>query len=371
MADVLILGYYGFGNVGDEAVLAALVDLLRRVRPDLRLAVLTADPAGTAAALPVTPVDRWRPAAVLGALRRSDLLLAGGGSLLQDATSLRSLLYYASLILTARACGKKVALFSNGLGPLRTAPGRALALAALRSAHYISLRDTLSLARLDAMAPRLATRAEVVPDPAFSLEPAPAAAADALSLLAAAGADPHRPFLAVCLRPWTRPPATAADLVPLLAAALDRVAEETEYGVLFLPLHRGSDAPLSRAVAAAMRRPAFVLDPAPPPRSLMAVLGQARAVVAMRLHAAILAAAQGVPSLGLAYDPKVEGVLGDLALPALAPAELTGETMADALLDLFRRRDELAARLTPTVAAYRRRAAAAAADLLRRLLPPP
>lgn len=369
MANVLILGYYGFGNAGDEAVLAALVALLGRARPDVRLSVLTADPVGTAAALPVTAVDRWQPGAVLGALRRSDLLLAGGGSLLQDATSLRSLLYYASLILTARALGKKVALFSNGLGPLRTALGRTLALAALRSAHHVSLRDTLSLARLDAMAPRLAARAEVVPDPAFALETEPAADDETRSLLTAAGADPDRPFLAVCPRPWTRLEGTAADLPSLLAAALDRVAAETGHAVLFLPLHRRADATLSRAVSAAMRHPAPILDATLPPRLLMTLLGRARCALAMRLHAAILAAARGVPSLGLAYDPKVEGVLGDLALPALAPAELTEDTLATATLDLLRHREDLAARLTSAVAAYRRRAAAAASDLLHRLLP--
>lgn len=368
MPRVLVLGYYGFGNVGDEAILAALVGLLRRARPEAAISVLTADPRGTEARLPVSGVYRWHPPSVLRALARCDLLLTGGGSLLQDATSLRSLLYYASLILTARAMGKKVALFANGLGPLGTAAGRALALAALRSAHHVSLRDSLSLARLAALDARLAAGAARVPDPAFSLAPAPAEEAGAI--LATAGLDPARPFLAVCPRPWSPAALATGDLVSLLARSLDRVASEAGLPILFLPMHRGEDATLARAVSAAMGQPAPVLELDLPPERFMAVLGQARAVVAMRLHAAILAAAQAVPSLGLAYDPKVEGVLGDLALPALAPAELTETALVAAALDLLRQRDALAARIASVVEGHRRQALDATADLLNRLLPP-
>ncbi len=98
MSRVLLSGYYGFGNLGDEALLEVIVDRMRRRFPSAQLEVLSATPQMTAANHRVESTPRWDWRAIRAAIARADVVLSGGGGLLQDATSLRSLLYYAAIL---------------------------------------------------------------------------------------------------------------------------------------------------------------------------------------------------------------------------------------------------------------------------------
>ncbi|MGB9860036.1 MAG: polysaccharide pyruvyl transferase family protein, partial [Moorellaceae bacterium] len=102
MVQVLFSGYYGFGNAGDEAILYSMVQTFRALAPEVEIAVLSHDPAATEKWLSVKAVNRWRPGEVVQAIRRADLFISGGGSLLQDVTGPRSLLYYLGVLETAR-----------------------------------------------------------------------------------------------------------------------------------------------------------------------------------------------------------------------------------------------------------------------------
>ena len=104
MSRILISGYYGFGNAGDEAVLAAILASLRRQVPEAQCDVLSIDPKTTTRLHGIPAYHRARPREVLTALRRCDLFVSGGGSLLQDVTSLNSLLFYLAQIRLARLC---------------------------------------------------------------------------------------------------------------------------------------------------------------------------------------------------------------------------------------------------------------------------
>src|SRR5262245_29656484 len=121
---LLFSGYYGFGNAGDEAVLQASVGLLRARRPEVAVGAVSADPVGTAEAYGIRAWHRMRPREVVAALRATELLLSGGGSLLQDRTSLRSLLYYLGILQLALAMKRRVMIFAQGIGPLRRPAAR-------------------------------------------------------------------------------------------------------------------------------------------------------------------------------------------------------------------------------------------------------
>lgn len=344
MSRAVILGYYGFANTGDEALLEAIVESLRRRCPGLGITVLTAVEPLSVEAPGLAAVNRWHPLHVVRAIRRADLLIAGGGSLLQDATSLRSLAYYVGIIILARLLDKRVMLYANGLGPLRTDPGRWLARQALEAADVITLRDRKSLAELGALFPDLAGKARLTADPVLLLRPEREDLAD--PLLADAGLPHGKPFIAACVRPW---PGVAYEAP--LAAALDRVAQRHGMATVFLPMQVSNDAEASRRVMAHMRSEAYLLNEPVQPRVFMGLLARAQAVAAMRLHAAILAAALHLPALGIAYDPKVEGVVTDLGLPILGqPGELTAERLAEGLGELILRREELGKALRNRVA---------------------
>ena len=101
MYKILISGYYGFDNIGDESILNAVIKSIRARLPDCALTVLSHDPAGTRKKYGVEAVDRMAPLESLRAVRRCDMLISGGGSLLQDVTSSKSLRYYLAIIRLA------------------------------------------------------------------------------------------------------------------------------------------------------------------------------------------------------------------------------------------------------------------------------
>ncbi|MCL6521624.1 MAG: polysaccharide pyruvyl transferase CsaB [Firmicutes bacterium] len=343
MSRVVVAGYYGFGNTGDEALLTAMVDALRAELPGVDLVVLSAHPEATRQALGVEAVDRWSLPAVRRALAGADLFISGGGSLLQDATSFRSLLYYAGLILWAHRLGRPVMIYANGIGPLRTRLARRLAREALAAATRVTVRDSGSLHLLHQLAPEVAARAELTSDPAVALEPLEPAPARALRSELGLGGGPLALF---CVRPW-RPSPRSEEAV---ARTADHLAEQG-LEVAFVPMQLPGDLAAARSIAARCRRPVRLVERLLPPRAFASLVGQADLLVAMRLHALILAFARRVPSVGLAYDPKVEGFLRDVRLPTLGPWEaLEAEPLIAAVDTLLDRREETVAALEERLA---------------------
>ena len=52
MSNIVISGYYGFGNAGDEAMLAAMIEALSDLDPHLNIIVLSGNPEDTRRRLP-------------------------------------------------------------------------------------------------------------------------------------------------------------------------------------------------------------------------------------------------------------------------------------------------------------------------------
>lgn len=171
MAKLLLSGYYGFGNLGDEAILASTVEAVGRRAPEVGVAVLSANPGETSASHGIQAFNRMSPKGVTSAIRMSDLVVFGGGSLLQDSTSFRSLSYYIAFIYLVKALGKPLVVYANGIGPLRSKVGRRLTGAALRTAKEITLRDPESESVLRDLGVGVDTRVTVTADPAFLLTP--------------------------------------------------------------------------------------------------------------------------------------------------------------------------------------------------------
>lgn len=297
---IAISGYYGFGNAGDEAVLSATLAELRRRMPDAEIVVLSADRDATRDAHDVRAASRWPPGALRRTIAATDLLLSGGGSLLQDATSARSLMYYLLTLHCARAAGVPYVIHAQGLGPLGGWWARRAAAYSLARAAAVTLRDEASaqLARELGVPDQLVT---VAADPAFLLEPAAQAEADAL--LAEAGADSAGPLLGMVVREWRG----ARDLLPGLARVGRLAAEQWGAQVVVLPFSPVADAEVSHELAALLPDAALI-EADLHPRVLMAAIGRLSALVAMRLHALVFAAAQAVPAVGISYDPKVEAL---------------------------------------------------------------
>ena len=306
---VVMSGYYGFANAGDDAILDAIQQAIREASDDIGVTVLSNDPELTRKQYGMDAIPRFRMWKVFSALLRSDALLSGGGSLLQDTTSTRSLFYYLSVIRCAQWLGKPVMLYANGIGPVRRPGNRRRVKRVVERATLVTLRDHSSARELADMG---VTRPDlyVTADPVFHLSPAPSERG--LELCRTAGLPEDRPFVAVSVRDWP----DTGHFPRELAALCDHLHRTYGLEVLFLLMQPARDRATAQLVRRAMTEPSYILDTVCTPRELMAVLGRARLCLAMRLHTLIFAGRMAVPSLGLIYDPKVESYLQELDLPA-------------------------------------------------------
>jgi polysaccharide pyruvyl transferase CsaB len=334
----LLSGYYGFGNLGDEALLQVIAERLRARWPGCTIDVLSGDPAATAAAYGVEATPRMDVGRVREAIERADVVLSGGGGLLQNVTSLRSLLYYSGVIKGAVAAGKPTMVFAQSVGPLDFW-GRAVVRTFCKGLTGATVRDERSRALLGSLVPGVPV--ERTADPVFLFEPG----GEPLDLASEGLAESDAPLVVVSVRKWQGSDATAH----ALANAVDRLAAMHGARVAFLPLGGPADAEVSTTI---IRRCAStpVLLPDYPLNQAAQVIGRASLVIGMRLHALIIAARLGVPFLALPYDPKVGALLEDLRYPA-RPLFVPGEPapppseIAARIDDAWERRAELAAHL--------------------------
>ena len=138
---ILLSGYYGFDNAGDDAVLFAIVQALREMVKDGKITVLSNQPEKTAKEFGVNAVNRWGKKEIFRAVRNCDVLISGGGSLLQDVTSKNGILYYLGIIKLAQMLGKKVMVYAQGIGPIREPRNRKLTAKILNKVQAITVRD--------------------------------------------------------------------------------------------------------------------------------------------------------------------------------------------------------------------------------------
>ncbi len=333
---VVMSGYYGFGNAGDDAILESIQQAIRTASDDVSVTVLSNDPELTKKQYGLEAIPRFQVLRVFSALRRGDVLLSGGGSLLQDTTSTRSLLYYLSVIRCAQWLRKPVMLYANGIGPVRKPANRRRVKRVVERAALVTLRDHSSARELVEMG--VTRPVQVTADPVFHL--APAGREKSLSLLAGAGIGEETPFVAVSVREW---PNTEKFWMEL-ARLCDHLRRAYGLEILFLLMQRSRDQAATARVRSLMEEPSHELDIPTTPRELMGVLGQARLCLAMRLHTLIFAARMAVPAMGLVYDPKVASYLEELDLPA------AGDVVSFDAEEAIRRADDLMARYDAVLA---------------------
>ncbi len=343
---VLLSGYYGFGNLGDEALLDVIVTQIRARFPGTTIDVLSATPPETAARLDVEATPRWDMRAVRDAIARADLVLSGGGGLLQNATSLRSVLYYAGIIRRAVKAGRKTMVFAQSIGPLDMF-GKFVVREGCKGLNRATVRDARSRELLASLLPGV--NVEQTADPVFLYD----AAEEEVDLTAEGLGPDSRPYAIVSVR---KVPGFSEG-VATIARAVDRLYERHGIRSAFLPLGGVQDAEVSTLVIRKATSQPVLLPECPLPRAA-AILRRAHVVIGMRLHALIFAARYDVPFLAIPYDPKVQSLCDDLAypLPPLwTPGKMPPEPeIAVALVDrLVTERDAVSAHLQEHAATVR------------------
>ncbi len=352
MSRIVISGYYGFQNLGDEAVLAATIDALRRLSPTLEIAVLTETPQDTSRAYGVDGISRRRLPEIVRALAGCDLFLCGGGSLFQDVTSWRSPWYYLGVLALARRFARRSSVYAQGIGPLRGRLVRRVTAYLLDGVPLITVRDSASqavLAQMGVRRPRIVLSA----DPSLLLTPENSPAVGRERARWSGNA-----FFGLAVRSWGERGGT----LDVVAAAARSVAGRLGVRWICLPMHLPRDLSIADAVAARIGSAATVVRAHLSPREMLALIGTLDLLVGMRLHALLFAAAQGVPIVPIAYDPKVAALADDLGDPApLDVSRLGVDDLVRAIETVAADRPARRARLGAAVARLRERAALAPA----------
>ena len=316
MALIALSGYYGFHNIGDEAILEAVVNALRHHRPDVKMVVFSADPRHTRRAYGVEAVSRTNLPAIIRVLRKADLLISGGGGLLQDATGPRSIPYYLGIIRLAMLLQTKVAVYAQGLGPLRSGRSRFWVKKVLSGVDWLSVRDHAS-ARLLA---ELGVKRDitVTADPVFFLDPEPRKEVETYWKAYGIKRPGKELLVGLALRPYPGETLFDRKLLEIVSDGCRFLEKEYNARLIFLPYHLKKDLPLARDLASRSSTGGIVIEESLSSRDILRVMGGLDLLIGMRLHSLIFASICGVPFIALPYDPKVNAFLQYVEKPGLS-----------------------------------------------------
>ncbi len=294
MKRILISGYYGFGNSGDDALLLSIISEFKKKGMGDLITVLSANPEETKRIYGVRAINRINPFSVLFSIIGCRMFISGGGTLLQDGTSTKSLLYYIYLIKLALLFRKKVMLYANGIGPVRKEKNVKMCKSVLNKVHVITLRDKKSLDLLSEWG-IVKPEIKLTADPVFLV----GSEGDVSDITANIEGD----FICVSVR---RASDADNDFSKKVSAVLDRLRKKHGVKAVLLPL-QATDKEICDEIA--HRIDAICVKRRLSPGEIMSLVSKSRICIGMRLHMLIYAAAMAVPIVGIVYDPKVSGFM--------------------------------------------------------------
>ncbi|HJV44417.1 MAG TPA: polysaccharide pyruvyl transferase CsaB [Bacillota bacterium] len=331
---IMMSGYFGFDNAGDEAICSAIIQTLRGMDPSLEFVVLSGNPEKTREKYQVEAIPRMDLKQIYRQLKKVDLFISGGGSLLQDKTGNLTIPYYLTMIHMARMLKVPVAIFAQGIGPVDRPFFKRWIGRLFKKLDYVSVRDQDSKQLLINWNVPPGKIDEVV-DPVFLLPSE--GKQKGLELLAAEGITVGKPPILFSVRRWKE----GTGDFQILAELGDWLIEQGEE-VLFLPFHYPDDLEASIEVISLMKKSAQLLQRNYHPSELMDIVSSGKAMVGMRLHALIFAAARNIPCIGISYDPKIDSFLQQLGLqPAGFSGKLSILTMQDAVSNALEQKHEM------------------------------
>ena len=330
MSNIVISGYYGFGNAGDEAMLCAIIDAIRDVEGDAHITVISGNPQETSRKHNIKAVGTFAAFGIFKALSNADLVISGGGSLLQDATSIRNTYYYLSIMGLAKLLGKPVMLYSQGIGPLyRNSTKRAVRFM-LQYVDGITVRDTISKDELFALGIK---NVEVTADAVLAMHKADSSiGANILTKYNCAPSESGIKRIGIAVRRWKDDTAYRKSLADVLSRlSIDQNAE-----IIFVPMSHPDDTKEAKAIASLMTIKPIVLEGPFTTEEQLSLSGNVDLMIGIRLHALVFSSLMGKPVIGISYDPKITSFLHMIEQePIGTMTELHPEVLYDRCIELL------------------------------------
>lgn len=324
MKKVLLAGYYGQDNVGDEAIAEALTKELKR--RGYEVSMLSGDKVTSAQIYGVDTYNRQNLSEIKTAISKCDFMILGGGSLIQDVTSSYSLMYYTGLINLCRMMRKSVFVAYQGIGPILKKKDEFITRVTLNSQKNLWIRDEISintLREIGVVKPNIVLSSDAV----FMLKPPSKEQVSVLLAKAGIKKEYGKPLIGISPRRWG-----SEDKAGVFA----RIADETinKYGakVVFFAFHKDQDVKYINEITSRMTNRAHIVSDRFLPSEVMGMMGAMDLNLGVRLHSLIFSAKMGVPLLGISYDPKVDGFLDMLGMsPVCDYKELSKELVMPAI----------------------------------------
>lgn len=309
--DVILSGYYGFDNYGDELILQTLIAAYRKAKPDIQLLVLSHDPKNTRLCCRTDSCGRFCINKIRKAMKKSKMYVNGGGTLLTDVTSKRSLRYYAFMLGMAKKCKLKTMLLANGIGPFNSESSKKTAMKALRGVDLITLRDEGTYEMITRVLPE--NEAVLTADLALI---SPYVLTDDET------DDTAGDYFLVSVREWS---GNAPGFEKTVADCCERICEKYSLRALLLPMQPQKDTEISLRIADMMKCGADVSRSHDSISSRARLIAGARFVLSMRLHPLICAAMNSLPAIALTYDDKVTNFMKEQSAGVIIGADTVTE----------------------------------------------
>lgn len=333
IAKIMISGYYGFNNTGDEAILKSMVRAFKEKIPQVKITVLSRNPLQTSQTYKVKAVNRLYLINIICCLRDTNLFISGGGGLLQDSTGKGwSILYYLGLILVAKIVKIPVMIYAQGIGPVNNQVNKKLMKWILNKVELITVRDNSSkelLENLGVVKPSIYVNS----DPVFLLKRRSINyIIDRYPYIQELINSTNRPLVGVSVREYR---SNGPDLKRIFAQAADYLIENYKVKIIFLPFKFDEDVHISEEILSLMKNQADVLKIKLEPEELLSLLSRLSLMVGVRLHSIIFSSMANIPFIAFDYDPKVKYFVEDLGL-----SELLLEINEDISLKYFQEKIE-------------------------------
>ena len=353
MINILIAGYHGFGNCGDEATLQAMTVNICEMAKDVNITALSYKPELTKTEYNIESVQRFNIMQVLKAIKHSDIILSGGGTLLQDGTSTRSLLYYLSIIKIAKILRKKVMLYANGIGPVNGKINRKLIKYVVNNVDFITLRESMSAKELKEIGVKK-PEIHITADPAFTLKSI--SSEKVFEIFQKEQIPLDKEIIGVSVRSWNG--FDGEGYVEKIAKVCDKFAREGKT-ILLIPMQFPKDVSISKKLMNIMSEKAYMLKNEYNPTEILGIIEKVNVMLSMRLHTLIFAGVKRVPMVGIIYDPKVEYYLDILDMPSggdIRIEEIDRGKLYSRINEIFENYDEYVSRLDKRVSILEQKA---------------
>ena len=309
MKQIVISGYYGFDNIGDDAMIETFSKYFKGKGIDS--IIMSKNPLNTSKKYDISAINRSNIFNIFSAISKSDALISGGGTLLQDVTKVISIWYYLVIIWIAIILKKPVYILFQGIGPINNKFNIWLTKKTLEKVKVIYLRDKKAYDEMQRLGFDT-SNVKISSDLVYALQYSDKTESETLLKQQIKNYSSDKKYIGVSLRPWNN-----ISNEEKFAEILDRISSECNSEIVFFPFHKLQDINYSKIIQSKMKNKSYIIQGDYLPSQVAGMMSIMKLNIGVRLHSLIFATITRVPTIGISYDPKVDGFLKEIGMESV------------------------------------------------------